>query len=126
MDVLQFSLIALAIFYLVIAFVSIFRIYKVTRNRSAIKISISFYLGMFLASIARAICFILISLHLVPEVTSEEIGQTIIYILLVIPDNLNICVYLFLAWYFFANFIQSHINLANDLGLFLDKGILVI
>ena len=36
-----------------------------------------------------------------------------------IPDLLNICVYLLLVWYFFANFIYSHINLANDMNLFM-------
>jgi hypothetical protein len=31
---------------------------------------------------------------------------------------IDTCVYLFLIWYYFANFILSHINLANDLLLF--------
>jgi hypothetical protein len=34
---------------------------------------------------------------------------------------INVCVYVFLVWYFYANFILSHINLANDVNLFLNS-----
>jgi len=121
MEILNIILIILSVFFIVIAIASLHRLCKVSTSRSAIKISISFYSGMFIASAARAISLSLISINVIPKTDTDEeksILRLFYYFMVVIPDMLNVCVYLFLIWYFFANFILSHINLANDIRLF--------
>lgn len=120
MSILEFALIALGLFYIVIAILSAIRLFKVATSHTAIKIAIAFYSGMLLASITRAVTLYLISENMILP-TDSNINTTyfiFIYLMVVMPDMLNICVYLFLIWYFYANFILSHINLANDLRLF--------
>lgn len=117
MEILQIILILLSIIYIMITIGSLHRLCKVSTSQSAIKISISFYSGMLIASTARAITLFLISINILKD--EENFLRLFYYLIIVIPDMLNVCVYLFLVWYFFANFILSHINLANDLRLFM-------
>lgn len=136
MAILQFSLIALALFYLVTGIYAIIRLVKVSCSKSAIKISIAFYSGMLVAALSRALALYMISINMIPK--KKELNHTdakpgpeddptekalniFIYLMLVMPDMINVCVYLFLVWYFYAHFILSHINLANDLSLFLKE-----
>lgn len=123
MGILQFSLIALALFYILITIYAMIRLYKILSRKNIIKISIAFYSGMVIASVSRAVTLYLININMITPEQQDEIGKTalniFIYLMIVIPDMLNVCVYLFLAWYFYAHFILSHINLANDLSLFL-------
>jgi hypothetical protein len=121
MGILQFALLALGLFYLVIAIYSIIRLIKVSTEKSAIKISIWFYAGMLIAALARALTLYLISIKIITpdkENTGDRGLNIFIYLMIIMPDMANLCVYLFLIWYFYANFILSHINLANDLRLF--------
>jgi hypothetical protein len=123
MGFLAFALVALGIFYLVISLISIFRFIQVWKSHSAIKLSMSFYTGMFISSIGRGITLYLISLKLVPEyIDKSKASSVFIYLMIIIPDMLCVCVFLFLVWYFYANFILSHINIANDLNLFFNDG----
>jgi len=121
MGILQIILIFLSIIYLGISIGSLHRLCKVSTSQSAIKISIAFYSGMFIATTARAITIYLVSINIIPKSHDQDktFLQLIFYLMIVIPDMLNVCAYLFLVWYFFANFILSHINLANDLRLFM-------
>jgi hypothetical protein len=123
MGFLAFALVALGIFYLVISLISIFRFFQVWKSKSAIKLSMSFYTGMFISSIGRGITLYLISLKLVPEyIDKSKAVSVFIYLMIIIPDMLCVCVFIFLVWYFYANFILSHINIANDLNLFFKEG----
>jgi hypothetical protein len=123
MGILQLVLVVLGMLYLVVAVCSLLRLFKVAMSQSAIKISISFYSGMLIASIARAISLCLIGGNILAEDKIDIFTKMIAYLLIVIPDMLNVCVYLFLIWYFYANFILSHINIANDLRLFMKDDI---
>jgi hypothetical protein len=124
MGFLAFALVALGIFYTVICLIAIFRFFQVWKSKSSIKISMSFYMGLFITSLGRGITLYLISLELVPEkVDIKNISSVFIYLMIIIPDMLCICVFIFLVWYFYANFILSHINIANDLNLFFKEGI---
>jgi hypothetical protein len=122
MGILQIILILLSIIYLGISIGSLHRLCKVSTSQSAIKISIAFYSGMFIATTARAITIYLVSINIIPksqDYQDKTFLRLFFYLMVVIPDMLNVCAYLFLVWYFFANFILSHINLANDLRLFM-------
>ena len=46
--------------------------------------------------------------------------------MIIFPDMLNICVYIILLWYYLATFIMAHVNLANDLKLFLKEGKIIL
>lgn len=122
MGILQFALIALSLFYLVLAIYSIIRLIKVFTEKNAIKISIAFYFGMLLSALARVITLYLISIRIItPNKRDSDENKALnifIYLMIIIPDMTSLCVYLFLIWYFYANFILSHINIANDLRLF--------
>lgn len=120
MGILQFALISLSIFYLVISFYSMIRLIRVCKSKTSIKVSIAFYTGMLLSSILRAITFYIIGINTLPSKNDPNYQSLtiFIYMMIVIPDMCNVCVYLFLIWYFFAYFILSHINLANDVSLF--------
>lgn len=119
MGILQFALVALGLFYLVISIYSILRIIKVSNSKNRINISIAFYAGMLIASLSRSITLYLISINVISSTPKDTDAQNIfVYTMLIIPDMANICVYLFLIWYFYANLILSHINLANDVSLF--------
>ncbi len=123
MGLLAIALIALGLFYLVICLISILRCIQVWKSKSSIKVSISFYTGMFITSLGRGITLYLISLELVPEKIDKDKAITVfIYLMIIIPDMLCVCVFIFLVWYFYANFILSHINVANDLNLFFKEG----
>jgi hypothetical protein len=119
MENLNFALIAIAIVYLIIVIFAALRFGKVVQSKKAIKISYAFYSGMFITALVRAITLYLLS-GLVGSVPDKKDLQDNIffYLLIVTPDMLNICVFLFLAWYYFSHFILSHINLANDIGFF--------
>jgi hypothetical protein len=119
MGILQFALVALGLFYLVIAIYSILRIIKVSTSKNRLNISIAFYAGMLIASLSRSITLYLISINVISNNPKDTESRSIfVYTMLIIPDMANICVYLFLIWYFYANLILSHINLANDISLF--------
>jgi hypothetical protein len=123
MDILQFALLALGLFYIIISIVSVIRFWKVFSSKSAIKISLGFYTGMFICSILRSISLYFISINLVPEQNLNDYKYAIfIYLLIIIPDMVTVCVYLFLAWYFYANFMLSHVNIAGDLNIFMNNG----
>jgi hypothetical protein len=121
MAILQFALIALGLFYSVVSVYSIIRLIKVSRTKHSIKVSIAFYSGMFVASVLRAFTLYIIGgLKILPskDDPDSQALRIFIYMMIIIPDMCNVCVYLFLIWYFFAHLILSHINLANDLSLF--------
>jgi hypothetical protein len=123
MGFLAFALVALGIFYVVIALISIFRFFQVWKSNSAIKLSLFFYLGLFITSVGRGITLYLISVNIVPSSFDiDRLSSIFIYLMIIIPDMLCVCVFIFLVWYFYANFIQSHVNVANDLNLFSQEG----
>jgi hypothetical protein len=120
MGILQFALIALGLFYSVVSVYSIIRLIKVCRTKHSIKVSIAFYFGMLVASVMRAFTLYIIGINTISSKDSPDSQalRIFIYMMIIIPDMCNVCVYLFLIWYFFAHLILSHINLANDLSLF--------
>lgn len=127
MGFLAFALVALGIFYTVICLIAISRFFQVWKSKSAIKISMSFYLGLFITSMGRGLTLYLISLKLVPDnIDINKPSSVFIYLMIIIPDMLCVCVFIFLVWYFYANFILSHINIANDLNLFFKEGNIII
>jgi hypothetical protein len=119
---LNIGLLVIAIVYIIVIIFSIMRIVKVSMTKNAIKIAIAFYCSMLTASLARAITLYFVSglSTIVTDETKTGDAKTnfLFYLFMVIPDMLNIGVFLFLSWYYFAHFILSHINLANDLHLF--------
>lgn len=119
MSILSFALVALAIFYLVICLLALIRLIKVITLPSKSFLSIALYFGLLIASIARAVSLYLISTKLIEPTGKSDELDILVYLMIVMPDVLITCVYLFLVWYFFSNFIQAHINLANDLNVFL-------
>lgn len=120
MIILNFCFLSCAIFYLVLCLLAILRLIKLCRIEDSLKLAIVFYMSMLMATLSRAISFYLISGIFSPIISKDIDYNVLLYLLIVIPDMINVCVYLFLVWYFFANFILSHINLANDLNLFLN------
>jgi hypothetical protein len=122
MDILQFALIALGLFYIIIAIVSVARFVKVFQSKSAIKISLAFYTGMFISSVLRSVSLYLISINLLPSKFKVIEYESFLYLLVVMPDMTTVCVYLFLCWYYYANFMLSHVNIANDLSIFMQNG----
>ena len=88
MEILPFALVSLGIFYLIIALMSIFRFYSVIRSKSAIKISIAFYIGMFIASIVRGITLYLTSINLVPSI-KDKTTEYNVFLYLMLINNFN-------------------------------------
>jgi len=76
---------------------------------------------MFIAALARGISLYLISSNLEEKKRNNNL-ELFIYLMIIFPDMLNICVYIILLWYYLATFIMAHVNLANDLKLFLKEG----
>jgi hypothetical protein len=123
MEILPFSLIALSIFYAIVAIVAVLRFFKVLRSKSAIKISTAFYITMFIAAVARAVSLVLIAINMEPDQEKESYFLIFIYLMIIVPDMTNVCLYVFLVWYYYANFMLSHVNIANDLSIFMQNGI---
>lgn len=117
-QILSFCLLACAIFNLILFIMALVRLYRICTTKNSLKISYSFYASMLFATLSRSLCFYFMSGYLEPQYGLWFV-DTLLYLLIVIPDMLNICVYMFLVWYFYANYILSHIHLANDLNLFM-------
>lgn len=121
MEILQFSLISCGIFYAIICIFSILRYFRVYKSKNKVtNVSLFFYISMVIAALARGISLYLISSHLDEEKKNDL--ELFIYLMIIFPDMLNICVYIILLWYYLATFIMAHVNLANDLKLFLKDG----
>ncbi len=120
MEILQFSLISCGIFYAIICIFSLLRFFRVYNSINKVtNVSLFFYLSMVIAALARGISLTLISMHL----EEKENLELFVNLMIIFPDMLNICVYIILLWYYLATFMIAHVNLANDLKLFLKEGI---
>lgn len=112
----EIALYSLAAFYAFFALISFIRLYKIVYKTVIYKISIVFYLGMFVSSICRGGTLLYITTTLAKS--NESSQNKVVYFLLVLPDMVYLCVYLVLVWHFFKYFMISHINTANDLNIF--------
>lgn len=123
MEILQFSMISCGIFYLIICIFSVLRFFRVYKHKSKVtNISLFLYLSMIIAALARGTSLYLISFNLGEQKDKNDDLELFVYLMIICPDMLNICVYIILLWYYLASFIMAHINLANDLKLFLKDG----
>ena len=130
MEIIGFSMISCGIFYLIICIFSILRFFRVYKSKNKVtNLSIFFYFSMIITSIARGVSLYLISTQLntdknLPNQLDDKKDdlELYIYLMIIFPDMLNICVYILLIWYYLASFLMAHINIANDLRIFLKDG----
>lgn len=100
----------LAIFYSAFSVLAIFRLVKILREKNILSISIFFYLSLSISTITRGVSLFFLSY-------GYELGE-MKYLLLVIPDMIYLCAFLVLIWHFLMSYSSSHIQLANDGGVF--------
>lgn len=110
-NLLSIALIILAIFYVFFFFLALFRLIKILKEKNKLYISIVFYIGLGISALTRGS-----TLYLLISEYSNNIE--LIYLLLVIPDMIYLCVFLVLIWHCLATYTSSHIQLANDRGVF--------
>jgi len=121
MEILQFSLLACLLFYAIICIFAFLRFIRLYKGRSRVtSISLFLYFSMIIAAFTRGISLYLISTHL--ESNKKSNLETLIYVMIIFPDLLNICLYIILIWYYLASFLIAHVSLANDTMLFLKHG----
>jgi hypothetical protein len=77
---------------------------------------------MIIAALTRGISLYLISSKLIFISDKQSNIITLLYVMIIFPDMLYICVYIILIWYYLASFLIAHVNLANDIMLFLKDG----
>jgi hypothetical protein len=107
-SVIQFTFFALAIFYGIIAVLFIYLFYRLITKKIKFKVTVAFYIGILFAAISRATTFFVLYL------SGSTIDNNMLYVILLAPDMINVCVYLFLVWNYFTYYVYCHINLAND------------
>jgi hypothetical protein len=123
MEILQFSLLACILFYLIICIFAFLRFIRLYKGRSRVtNISLFLYFSMIIAALTRGISLYIISSKVVNENDKESNLNTLLYVMIIFPDMLNICVYIILIWYYLASFLIAHVSLANDIMLFLKDG----
>lgn len=123
MEILQITLAILSLFYGFFCFIGIFRLVKIFAQKKVYKISYSFYIAMIFSSLARAGTFLMIMFESVKEYIHEDKNKKIEYLILTIPDMVYVCVFLTLIWHCLTQYIISHINVANDLNVFMNEDV---
>ena len=123
MEILQITLAILSLFYGFFCFIGIFRLVKIFAQKRVYKISYSFYIAMIFSSLARAGTFLMIMFEAVKEYIHEDKNKKIEYLILTIPDMVYVCVFLTLIWHCLTQYIISHINVANDLNVFMNEDV---
>lgn len=110
---IQFTIIILAIFYSILVVLFVLQLYRLVLRKIKFKSTIAFYIAIVIAVASRAITLSIIFFN-------ENIKQqfSLAYFLLILPDMINVCVYVFLVWNYFLQYSNSHILLGNDVQLF--------
>ncbi len=122
LSLIKTTLICLGMFYLGLIIAILFQFYKLCSQTIKLKIIYGFFSSLCLALVARALTIGLIILYSDEILDEKNNLSNIIFILIIIPDMINCCVFIFLIWLFFNTYIISHISLARDIDLFKDEG----
>ena len=116
------TLLILDLFYAFFSFISLIRLFQIISYKHHKNISILYYITIFLAMISRGIAFLISILHYFNKVTQPSSTTTTFqHLFLLTPDMIHICLLFILFWHFFAHYILSHINVANDVNVFKNK-----
>lgn len=121
MEILLVTLAILSLFYGFFSFIAVFRLVKILSEKTVYKISYSFYVAMIFSSLARAGTFLMILFD--PVKVYIQGNRKIGYLILAIPDMVYVCVFLTLIWHCLTQYIISHINVANDLNVFMNEDV---
>lgn len=110
---IQFTIIILSIFYSILFVLFILQLYRLVIKERKFRSTLAFYIAIVIAVASRAITLAIIFFN-------ENIKQqfSLSYFLLILPDMINVCVYVFLVWNYFLQYSNSHILLGNDIQLF--------
>ena len=117
------TLVILDLFYAFFCLISIIRLFQILSSKKRYNISIVYYIAILCAMIARGSAFMMTIFDFEKESSKAENNakNKVHYLFLLVPDMVQICVFLVLVWHFLTHFIISHINVANDVNLFTDK-----
>ena len=118
----EITLIILGLFYGFFCLISLFRFFKILSEKKVYSIAYSFYIALFMSSLTRGGNLVVLVTKL-DDVISIVSNHWIKYLILVIPDMVYIIVFLILVWHYLSQYITSHINVANDLGVFLEEDV---
>ena len=118
----EITLTILALFYGFFCLISLFRFFKVLSEKKVYKIAYSFYIAIFMSSLTRGGNLVVLVTQL-DDIISVGSNHWIKYLILALPDMVYIIVFLILVWHFLSQYITSHINVANDLGVFLNEDV---
>ena len=117
LEILSFTFIIMAILYCILSFTFLWKFYTFLSSKFKLKSSIGFYIAILFALVSRSVTFTIIYFTESWNVstTVETKYSTLLVFLLIFPDLIFMCVYLFFIWNFFLSFLYCHINLAEDI-----------
>lgn len=116
------TLLILDLFYAFFSLISLIRLFQIISYKHRKNISILYYITIFFAMISRGIAFLISILNYLNKDTQPSTTTTTFqHLFLLTPDMIHICLLFILFWHFFAHYILSHINVANDVNVFKTK-----
>lgn len=125
-SMLALALACLAIFFTMLSLVAMLRLYKAIVSHLNTRLGVVFYSVLFITVLTRTITFSLLSDDNFISSEKKHISEVIVMLMISLPEMLNISVYLFLCWFYYASLINSYTLIANDLSFFFQEGYFLI
>ena len=103
----------LFLLYAVTMLFCLFRTFRLHKFSPDWKPSKGFYLSVLFQSCLRAVCFLVLLVS-----PREDLNDTLVFLLLSIPDSMFIVSFILLLWQVFLVFISAHTNTSATLAIF--------